>query len=142
MKELIQKLVQTFCFVITGSLFATTLFITFLSPKISFGVEVLWQIIILSFFSSNLSIIFYSSKELSKKQLLRRKILHFFLLNIVLLGCAYYFHWFMISEIGKSIIFVILSFIVYVFVSISCFSSEKKQAATLNEKIKQYQKKS
>lgn len=140
MKEFLKKLIQSFFIITTGSLFATTIFITFLVPNDTFGVEVLWQVILISLFTTPLSFLFYSSKELSKKGALIRQAIHYLLLNLVLVGCGLTFEWFSLCELEKVLFFLALVFSVYLVVWFACFTENAKDARTLNEKIKAYQK--
>ncbi|PHV69303.1 hypothetical protein CS063_16445 [Sporanaerobium hydrogeniformans] len=140
MKELFRVILYSFFMITTGSIFAAALFITFLIPEARFGVEILWQIISISLLSSLLSIVFYSQRELSKRESIVRQGIHYILINMILISSGYYFEWFKFSEVRKLIIFIALVLVVYMSVRIGIFVSEQKEANKLNEKIKEYQK--
>lgn len=140
MTEQIKKIVFSFIFIATGTLLATTLFITLLLPEVTFGVELLWQILAFPLFTSPLILIFYSKKELSKKAIFIRQVLHYMLINIILIPSAYSFKWLETGNLIQLIIFIILVFMVYVGVCISSFVMDQKEATNLNQHIKAYQK--
>lgn len=139
MKEYIQKIIQSFFVIATGTLFATTLFNTVLQPGGSLNSGILWQILTIPIVTSPLILIFYARKELTKKQALFRQALHYIVLNIVLITTATSFKWINIKNPKELFYFILLTLGVYLLVCITCFAGDKKEATKLNSKLKQYQ---
>lgn len=140
MKAFIQKMIQSFFIIATGSLASTAIFITLIDPHATLDVIILWQILAIALLTTPLSFIFYAHREFSKKEALIRQVIHYIILNIVLVGCAYLFDWFSIRTPKNLLLFIGLIFIVYLSANYFCFTGDKKEANKLNEKIKQYQK--
>ncbi|MGL4344256.1 MAG: DUF3021 family protein [Cellulosilyticaceae bacterium] len=141
MIDYFKKIAFSFILITTGTLVSSTLFITFLLPDATFGVEMLWQILIFPLCTSPLMLIFYAKHELSKKALLIRRILHGVLIHIILTYLAYRFSWLEPDNLLHLCIFLLLVFCVYTGVCICSFVSDQKEASVLNQKIRLYQNK-
>lgn len=135
-----KKILLSFFMIATGSLVSATLFITCFVPDATFGVEILWQILAFPLLITPISFIFYSKKELSKKALFLRKLLHYIVINIVLIYCAYAFDWLEVGNLVHFMSFILLVLANYSFVCFICFANDQKEAVRLNKKIQEYQK--
>lgn len=140
MREYIKEMLQIFFVINTGITMGAATFITFLQKDAKLGVEILWQIIIVSLIAAFASIILHSKNELSKKGILIREVIHYIAINIVVLGCAYLFNWIESGDIFKVLSLIVCIFLVYIFVWIATYANDTKTAKRLNQKIEEYNK--
>lgn len=124
----------------TGVVFVTAVFITvFLGWNVSFGVELLWQDLIVSLVCTVGSIILplETVKEVSKRSMQVHMILYYIYLNIAVLFCGYNFGWFEISDM-KQVLGMLLG-VAFVFSTMTGFSywSAYRTADRMNEKLKE-----
>ena len=79
------------------------------------------------------------NKELSKKQLGIRRIIHYLYINVIVLGCGYCFKWFFIEDIKRLVSILFLIAAIFVVVSFVMWSGDKRISKELNERLKDYQ---
>ncbi len=104
---------------------------------VSFGVEMLWQILIVSFIGS-LSELFFvkpEEKEFTKKSLIIRMILCYIYVNIVVLGCGFSFGWFLPESVPMVVGMLICIAAVYLFVFVVVYYRDMKMAVQMNQKL-------
>ena len=140
MIKCMKEILQTFFIINTGIMIGAAGFITFVQKGAELGVEILWQIIMVSLISAFAGIILYSRNELSKKQILIRTVSHYIAINIIVLACAYLFNWLDDVETIKVLSLIVCIFLVYIFVCISTYANDTKTAKRLNQKIEEYNK--
>lgn len=90
MREYLKDVLNTFCIINTGITIGAAAFINLFQGGGSIGVELLWQILIVSALTSIINLVFYSKSELNKNQALVRGVIQYVLINIVTLTCAYF----------------------------------------------------
>ena len=137
MKKL-KDLFFVFVCVTTCVVFVTAVYITIFWPQVSLGVEILWQILGVSFLSS-FGICLYTEKERSAKSTLVRYILHYIYTNAVVLGCGVWFGWFYADNLAMVLGMVVVIALVFLLVSVIVWNKDKKMAALMNERLKGYQ---
>lgn len=140
MKELVKRILESFFVINAGVTIGAAAFITLLQKDAKLGVEILWQIIIVSLLTALSTVIMHSKNELSKRQIIIRLVIHYILINAIVLCCAYIFNWFEFREPIKilGIIIVILS--VFVFVWTITYKNDSKVAEMLNKKLNERNK--
>ena len=139
MKNIIRLLIIGFVTISTAVTLAVGLFTIILSPDVSFGPEIFFQIILTGILMDLPLIIFYSKKEPSKKSMLIRQIVHPLVLIGILASLSFWFGW---LDINKPIgfLFLFLEFsIIYVAVSSVLFLVSKREANKINIAIKRRQ---
>lgn len=94
-----------------------------------------WQVIALSIISSLGNLIFCSRKELSRKQMLIRKIIHLLYVIIAVLGGACLCGWIDPGSVWQMVIMVIFILTVYGVVMYVNMKMEIKTAEALNQKL-------
>lgn len=139
MKEITKLLGRTFVVVTTFSLLATALFISFFYPGEEFHVNILWQILAISFLTSLTSLVFCSNRTISKKEVLVRMFLQMLMVLIILVSCAFCFEWVSLSRISLLLAFVLLVIIVYLVIFSLLYFSEAKNAEKINQKLYELQ---
>ena len=138
MIEFLKKTCNDFFIIAAGILISSTVFCSIFNPGQMFDLGFMWQIIGMAFFSSLLHFIFYSRKELTKKQMLVRQIIHACVLVALLLTLGYTWGWIQSGSVAQALIFVALIGFVYCIVTVLSFQHDKKVARRLNDCLKQY----
>ncbi len=139
MKKL-ENLLFVFVRVTTCVFFGTAVYITIFWPNATFGVEVLWQILSVSFLTS-LGVCFYPKKEGSSKSISAYHILYYIYVNAVVLGCGIWFEWFYADNLPMVLGMLVFIALVFILVSIAIWNRAKKMAILMNERLKGYQEK-
>lgn len=102
-----------------------------------YGVELLWQILLVSFVCS-LSELFFGmpeGKEFTKKQWIVRWVMCYIYVNIVVLGCGFHFGWFAPESIPMVIGMLVCIAAVYLFVYVMVYFKDVKMADQMNQKL-------
>ncbi|MDD6810603.1 MAG: DUF3021 family protein [Lachnospiraceae bacterium] len=141
MWEKIKEMLYTFSYVTTGVVFATAFFLTVFKPDTYVSINLLWQILGISLVCVFGNLLYPVNKELSKKQMCIRMILHYLYINLIVLECGYYFDWFFIGNLKMVFCMIVLIAIIFVVVSFVMWNNGRKTSRQLNEQLKEYQKK-
>ncbi|HKM03953.1 MAG TPA: DUF3021 family protein [Lachnospiraceae bacterium] len=141
MMEKMKQVFSIFTLVTTLVVMATASYVSiFYDFNTTVSIHILWQILGVSFVSS-FGILIYPKWELTKKQMIIYKMLHYLYTNIVVLVCGFYFHWFTIQSISMVCGMLLLIAIIFVTVSIIMTRKDKKLADSLNKILERYQEK-
>lgn len=119
-------------------LFVTAVYITIFFQKAVFGVEILWQILGVSFLCS-IANIFYPQREVSKKTMMFLHIGHYILTNVIVLGCGFWFEWFYADNLPMVLAMLFAIAVIFVIVSVAAWKKGRQQAALMNERLRLYQ---
>ncbi len=138
----IKDMLLEFLLIIAGILLCTAVFCTVFYTDAQFGVEILWQIVALAFLCTLPGFVFFSKKELSKKQILIRQVIHLCLLLIILLFFAYFWEWLSPRSVVQPVIFIVMFALVYTMVGYFSYKRDKKTAKQLNERLEKFKSKS
>lgn len=141
MRDFLKMTLWDFMIIAAGILINAAIFCTIFYPGYTFDIRFLWQIIAMAALTSLLHIVFYSRKELSKRQMLVRQIIHACLLLTLLLVLVYTWGWLEPGDVMQIIVFIVLAACVYVSVCVLSLHYDKKVAKELNARLKQYKKK-
>ena len=134
--ESAKKVIQTFFYVLSGSIMSTAFFMTIFLKDLYFNVEVIWQVIVMAAITSLGTLIYHSKGEISKKRMRLRHIVHYTYINVVVLGCAVIWKWVNIYRITQIITMVLLVAGVYFSVTTAMFRHEKKLAENINQRLR------
>lgn len=134
--ENVKKIIQTFFYVLSGSIISTAVFMTIFLRDLYFNVEVIWQVILMAAITSLGTLIYRSKKEISKKRMRLRLIIHYTYINVVVLGCAVLWEWVNIHRISQIITMVLLVGGVYFSVTTAMFNNEKRIAENINQRLR------
>lgn len=127
-----------FVCVTTCVLFVTALYITVFWQHALLEVEILWQILIVSFLCSIVTF-FYPQREVGKKAMLCIYIGHYVLTNAIVLGCGLWFQWFYADNLAMVLAMLLAIAVIFVLVSVVEWRRGKRQAALMNERLWMYQ---
>ena len=146
MRKVIQNFLAVYMRVVTLVVFVSAVYIVvFWGWKTELDVTILWEILGVSFLTSLGSVIAFpvsdSEKEISKQAMLIRNLLYFLFVNMVVLGCGFWFGWFYISD--WRMIAGMEACIVFVYCSVVAISyyMESRVADRMNRKLKERLKK-
>lgn len=89
----LKDMVFVYMCVTTCVLFVTALYITIFWPQVQLGVEILWQILTVSFLCSVANSI-YPQRVVSVKIMFIIYIFRYVITNVIVLGCGVWFGWF------------------------------------------------
>jgi predicted neutral ceramidase superfamily lipid hydrolase len=131
-----KKVIQTYFYVLSGSIISAAIFMTIFLQDAYFNVEVIWQVIIMAAATSMGILIFQSKREISKKQMILRQIIHYAYINVVVLSCAMLWRWVDIHQITQIIALILLVAGVYFSVTTAMFSNEKRIAESINQRLR------
>ena len=136
-EELLKVMFRSFFMIATGVAASMYVFCLIFNPNISFTLHDIGRILLMAFVSDLPFLIFYSGKELSKKQMFIRQLVHLPVLLAVLLFCAYIWDWVSINNTKEVLVFLLLGFLVYVIVFMITTYQDKKLADKLNLHLKE-----
>ena len=148
MRKVIQNFLAVYMRVVTLVVFVSEVYIVvFWGWNTEIDVTILWEILGVSFVTSLGSVIAIafpvsdSEKEISKQAMLIRNLLYFLFVNVVVLGCGFWFGWFYISD--WRMIAGMEACIVFVYCSVVAISyyMESRVADRMNRKLKERLKK-
>lgn len=138
MKEFIVKVMHGFFTITASILICTTVFCTVFPPDQKFGVDLLWQIIVMGLLCTMTLFIFYTKKELGKKKMMARQIIHIAVLLALLLSLSYSWGWIDGGSFVQVALFLAMVACVYLVVTFLSFRRDKKIAERLNTGLKRY----
>ena len=138
MKTEIRQIINQFFIITTGSVGGAILFTSFFYTKRDLPQSILWQILVLSFLTACMNIIFHSTKELTKKEMLLRQGLHFIVTFSILMIGGLGFGWVEGSDIRQVMTFSLIVIAVYAFVCTIVYYNDRKITDRLNEKLRAY----
>lgn len=140
MKEYIKNILCSFCFINTGSMLGAASFISiFYGGQIEYD-NLLWQIASTSLLITIINTVLFSKDQLKKSGFIVRTILHYILTNVVIIGGGYIFGW-INDSINQITGLMIVILVVYAFLILVTYRSDKEVAEKLNERISEYNKK-
>lgn len=136
----LESIVSLFTRITTGVLFVTAVYIhVFWSQEPMFGVELLWEILIVSGVCALGAVIlpFEEEKEVSKCSMLVRMILYYIFINAVVLSCAFYFGWCAISDWKQILGMAVAIAFVFVVVGLISYWVDYQAAEKMNRRLKE-----
>lgn len=138
LRELLKRMVNSY-FVIYGcSMLGTLLFCVIFDPEVAFDVQYLEWMLLFSALGDLPALVFYSGKELTLKQWRVREIIHFVVLEIVLLVAANCQE--MYETFWQGVVFAGIILLVYVLVRAVCFAGDFETARNINDQLKEIRK--
>lgn len=142
-----RSILNTFAYITTGVVFGAAVFISIFEGNSTISVDILWEILGISFLSSMGNFIYYSNNEerystWTKRQLMIRTILHYLYINAIVLGSGLAFHWFYWYRIDMMAVMIAIILVVFALIWSINFFHDKKLAIQLNEKLMEHYQKS
>lgn len=137
-KEILKTFLRAYPMIVTGSLLCTGAFCSIFWRNAELHVDLIWQILASSAAVASLFFVYYSKKELSRRAMQARHILHFVLLLALLFLCAYCFGWIASGSIGQPLLFGGLVTLVYVLIRYWLIKKQQREADEIGAALKSW----
>ena len=134
--SIIKSMLQVFIYVTAGNTIGASIFLAVFNRDYQFNYEFLWQLVGIAAVSALGDLIFYSRKELSKKQIKLRFLLHYIYINIIVVGGAFILKWIEPGETTDIIFLFGLVTVIHICITAVVIKKDKKTAEDLNKKLK------
>lgn len=137
-KKRLKETGTLFCMITTGSTVSAALLTTFTKPTEIIFPNVIWQLLFCSFLCSLTPLLYPPGRTFPKREMIIRTLLHYVLINLIVLGCGLGFDWFEITHI-PSVLFMLLS--IAIIFGIALFMSWRRsvlEAQKMNEKLQEH----
>ena len=135
-KDLLKVMFHAYFVIATGALISMYVCCLLFSPNANFSPVDIGGILLVALVSDLSFFMFYSKKELSKKQTLIRFSVHLPVTVIMLLFFADIFNWVNMKSLAQVAVFVLLVLGVYISVFAIAFYHDRKTADKLNDELK------
>lgn len=136
LEELLKTMLSSFFVITTGTIASLYVFCLIFSPDATFQLGDIGKILIMAFASDLPYVVYYSRKELSKKQMFIRTFIHILTVLTVLLYFAHIWYWIDISNLKHVAVFILLVVGVYAIVLAVTTYQDKKLSDKLNDNLK------
>jgi len=130
-------MVHSYFVITTGIIASMYVFCLIFNRNAVYSLDDIGRILLMALASDLPFIIFYSRKELGKKQMLIRQIIHIPFLLAVLFYFAQLWDWVRMNSPTEVIVFIALVLVVYAAVLAIATFQDKKLADKLNDRLKQ-----
>lgn len=134
----IKATLYTFVCVTTCIVFAAAIFTTVFGTSETIRTEMLWQILIVSALCS-LGTMIYPDYEVTKRKAVFLTVLHYIIVNVVVLGGGILFAWFDADNLQMVMLMLLLIAIIYCLVAAVLWKRAADMATLMNEKLAEYQ---
>ena len=135
--DLLRIIVRAFFIITTGIVASMYVFCLIFNRDAVFSLDDIGRIPLMALACLLPYFIFYSPRELGKKQMLVRQVIHIPVLMAVLFWFAWLWDWVSMDRPGEIVVFIVLILIVYVVVLAATTYQSKKLADKLNDRLKQ-----
>ncbi|MCL1976471.1 MAG: DUF3021 domain-containing protein [Firmicutes bacterium] len=135
--DLVKTMVHSYFVITTGIIASMYVFCLIFNRNAVYSLDDIGRILLMALASDLPFIIFYSRKELGKKQMLIRQIIHIPFLLAVLFYFAQLWDWVRMNSPTEVIVFIALVLVVYAAVLAIATFQDKKLADKLNDRLKQ-----
>ncbi len=136
-EELLKVMLRSFCMIATGVVVSMYVFCLIFYPNVSFELDDIGRILLMAIAGDLPYLLFYSRKELSKKQMHLRQLVHLFVLLALLLYFARLWDWITLTSAKEVVVFLSLVLGVYAVVCLATAYRDKKLADKLNRSLKE-----
>lgn len=106
-------------------------------PGIHFGIEMMWEILLVALLTSAGTLMY--KDELSKKSTKIRCVIHYLMVNVIVVVCGIWFNWFHTDDLAQVIGMLILIAVIFLIVSVVSWKKVMKEADLMNQKLAEYQ---
>ncbi|MHB8127565.1 MAG: DUF3021 family protein [Mobilitalea sp.] len=135
--EFTKKNLMNYFIIVTGITAVMAILGAKVDPGQAFGYEVFFSPLIYGAIAVLPSYVFYSKRELTLKQMLFRRILHFVILEVTLLGFGYTVG--ILNSMKVALALASFVFIVYLFTNVIKWIIDSKTTVEINEGLKRLQ---
>ncbi|RCX16371.1 DUF3021 family protein [Anaerobacterium chartisolvens] len=136
-EELLKTMFRSFFIITAGIVISMYVFCLIFYPDASFTLYDIGGILLLAVISDLPYLLFYSGKELSKKQMYLRKSVHLPVLLAVVLYFAHLWDWVNLNSTKEVLVLLLLILIVYAIVFAITIYYDKKLADKLTHRLRE-----
>lgn len=136
-ENLLKTMFRSFFTIATGIIASMYVFCLLFYPNASFSLHDIGGILMMAFVSDMPYLLFYSHKELSKKQMYIRKSVHLTVLLSVVLYFACLWNWISLNHTREVLVFILLFLFVYILVFVTSRYHDQKLADKLNHRLRE-----
>ena len=133
-------LFHIYAMVMVGVTLAVALFTTIISPIERVESVLLWQMMLVSGLCTLTSLIYPWTREMGKVEIVVRTVLHYVLVNVIVLGSGALFEWYNPSKFYSITAMVLTIAIIFGTITVSSWKKAALDAARMNERLAEYQK--
>ena len=138
MLKRLESIVSLFTRITTGIVFIAAVYIqVFWSHETEFGINLLWQILIVSGVCAIGSVILPFEEDVSKHSMQIRTILYYIFVNATVLFCAFYFGWCNRNDWKQILGMVAAIAFVFIVVLLVSFWVDYQMAEKMNQKLRE-----
>lgn len=135
--ELLKNMVRSYFMITTGIVVSMYVFCLLFNPDATFSLGDIGRILLMALASDVPYFIFLSRRELNKKQMLARQIIHFLVLTAILLYFASLWDWVDLNDAAQVTIFVLSIIAVYAVIVLTIIYRDKKLTEQINNRLKE-----
>ncbi len=137
--ERLKLLFDVFTKVVTCVTVGAAVYCMVFFSQITFGVEMLWQILLVSFLTSVGTLLYTDS--ISQKKMKVMCVLHYMIVNVIVVVCGLWFEWFHLDNLPQMIGILIVIALVFLVVSVVSWKQAMQMADLMNARLLEYQEK-
>lgn len=128
---------DVFTKVTTCVVFAVAIYCRIFFPGLNFKEDMLWQILLVSLLTSAGTLMY--NDDIKKNSMKVRCIIHYLMVNVIVVGCGIWFEWFYAENLAQVIGMLILIAIIFTVVSVVSWRKVEKEAELMNQRLAEYQ---
>lgn len=128
---------DVFTKVTTCVVFGVGIYCLIFFPEVNFDADIMWQILLVSLLTSAGTLMY--TDEINKNSMKVRCVIHYFLVNIIVVCCGIWFEWFYLDNLPQVIGMLILIAIIFLVVSVVSWKKVLKEADLMNQRLVEYQ---
>ena len=133
-------LIHIFSMVMAGVVLAVAIFTTIIDPVEEIESILLWQMLLVSGLCTMTALIHPWSREMSKVEAIVKTLIQYVLINVIVLGSGALFRWYNPSKFYSVLGMVLTIAIIFGTITASSWKRAALDAARMNEKLEEYQK--
>lgn len=130
---------DVFTKVVTCVTFGVIIYCMIFFPRVSFGVEMLWQMLLVSFLTSAGTLLYTDS--IAQKKMKIMCVIHYMLVNVIVVGCGLWFEWFYLDSLPQMVGILVVIALVFLTVSAVSWKRAMQMADLMNSRLIAYQEK-
>ena len=130
---------DVFTKVTTCVVFGVAIYCLIFFPEVNFNADIMWQILLVSLLTSAGTLMY--TDEINKNSMKVRCVIHYFLVNVIVVGCGIWFEWFYLDNLPQVIGMLILIAIIFLIVSVVSWKKVMREAELMNQRLVEYQEK-
>ena len=134
-------LIHIYAMVVTGVVLAVAVFTTIIDPVKEIESANLWQVLLVSGLCTMTALIYPWGREMGKVEAIVKTLIQYVLINVIVLGSGAVFCWYNPSRFYSIAGMVLTIAIIFGTITASSWKRAALDAARMNEKLEEYQKK-